>query len=521
MSAALVLRGEAGTGKSALLDYAVESAGDLGVVRIVGIESEAELGFAALHQLLVPYLGDLESLPGPLRQALSAAFGIREGGPPDRFLVGLASLTLLSARATERALLCVIDDAQWLDRESAEVLAFVARRLHADAVGMLFAVRDPSDRRISLDGLPSLRVSGLGPDDARRLLASAATAEVHSGVSDQIVAQTGGNPLALIELGRELAPAQLTGEMSLPEPIPLGRSLQARFRGQVTRLPGATQVLLLTAAADPTGDPGLLWRAGRHLGFDSHAAGPAEADDLMTIGASLTFRHPLVRSAIYYGAAPVERQRVHRALAESSDPVTSGDLRAWHRSLAVTEPDEGVAVELEQAAGRARSRGGWAATGAYLTRSAELTSDTRERLRRILAAAQAENTAGASLRAQALLDSASDELTDPHQRIVAERLQGAIHFALNRPVQTASILLAAARQIAPLDPGQARAALLDALAATRVSGRLATAGAAGPDIARTARALPPAPASEASIGDLLPWPRPRAPPHGRPSRPGT
>jgi DNA-binding CsgD family transcriptional regulator len=503
MSAALVLRGEAGTGKSALLDYAVESAGELGVVRIVGIESEAELGFAALHQLLVPYLRDLESLPGPLRQALATAFGIREGGPPDRFLVGLASLTLLSAAATERPLLCVIDDAQWLDQESAEVLAFVARRLYADGVGMLFAVRDPAGRRISFDGLPSLHVSGLQPDDARQLLASVATAEVHSGVSDQLFASTGGNPLALIELGRELSRAQLTGEMSLPGPIPVGRSLQARFRGQAQLLPAATQVLLLTAAADPTGDLALLWRAGRHLGFDSSAAAPAEAAELVTIGASLTFRHPLVRSAIYYGAVTAERQRVHRALAEASDPATSGDLRAWHRSLAITEPDEAVAAELEQAAGRASSRGGWASTGAYLTRSAELTPDTPERLRRILAAVKAEAIAGAPLRAQALLDSVAGELADPHQRIAAERLQGAIDFALNEPAQAASILLAGARRIAPLDPGQARAALLDALAATRVSGRLATAGAAGQDIARTARSLPPAPASDASVGDLL------------------
>ncbi len=503
MSAVLVLRGEAGTGKSALLDYAVESAGDLGVVRIVGIESEAELGFAALHQILVPYLGDLESLPGPLQQALATAFGIREGGPPDRFLVGLASLTLLSAAATGRSLLCVIDDAQWLDQESAEVLAFVARRLYADAIGMLFAVRDPSGRRISLEGLPSLDVAGLQPDDARQLLASVATGDVHSRVSDQIVVQTGGNPLALIELGRELAPAQLTGEMSLPEPIPLGRSLQARFRGQAERLPAATQALLLTAAADPTGDLALLWRAGRQLGFDSSSAGPAEASELLTVVASPTFRHPLVRSAIYYGAATAERQRVHRVLAAISDPVTSGDLRAWHWSLAITDPDEAVATELEQAAGRARRRGGWAATGAYLTRSAELTPDTPERLRRILAAGQAENTAGAPLRAQALLDSVAGELADPHQAIAAKRLQGAIHFALNQPAQTASILLDGARRIAPLDPGQARAALLDALVATRVSGRLAPAGAAGPDIARAARSLPPAPASEVNVGDLL------------------
>lgn len=503
MSAVLVLQGEAGAGKTALLDYAIDSAGDLDVIRVVGIESEAELGFAALHQLLLPYLGRLDSLPAPLRQALATAFGIREGGPPDRFLVGLASLTLLSGAATARSLLCVVDDAQWLDQESARVVAFVARRLHADGIGMLFAVRDPSNRHASLDGLPSLRVSGLRPAKARQLLASATADTVNSEVSEQIITRTSGNPLALIELGRELAPGQLTGEISLPEPLPLGRSLQARFLSQVRRLPAATQVLLLTAAADPTGEPALLWRAGQHLGFGTQAAGPAEADELVTIGPTLTFRHPLVRSAIYHGATIRDRQRVHQALAEATDPASGADLRAWHRSEATTEPEEALAAELEQAAGRARSRGGWAATADYLTRSAALTPDAAERLRRVLAAAQAENTAGASLRAQALLDSVAGDLDDPHQRIVAQRLQGAIYYALMQPAKTAAILLDAARQIAPVDAGQARDALLDALAASRVSGRLAATGASGADIARAVRSMPQAPRSAGSIGDLL------------------
>ena len=503
MSAVLVLQGEAGAGKTALLDYAIDSAGDLDVIRLVGIESEAELGFAALHQLLLPYLGDLDSLPARLRQALATAFGLSDGGPPDRFLVGLASLTLLSGAATARSLLCVVDDAQWLDQESAGVLAFVARRLHADGIGMLFAVRDPSSRRVSLDGLPSLRVPGLRPADARQLLASATADTVNNEVSDQIIARTRGNPLALIELGRELAPGQLTGEISLPEPLPLGQSLQARFLSQVRRLPAATQVLLLTAAADPTGDPALLWRAGQHLGFGTQAAGPAEADELVTIGPSLRFRHPLVRSAIYHGATIRDRQRVHQALAEATDPASGADLRAWHRSEAATEPEEAIAAELEQAAERARKRGGWAATAAYLTRSAALTPDAAERLRRVLAAAQAENTAGAALRAQTLLDSVAGDLDDPHQRIAAQRLQGAIHYALMQPAKTAAILLDAARQIAPVDAGQARDALLDALAASRVSGRLAANGAAGADIARAVRSMPPAPQSAGSIGDLL------------------
>ena len=503
MSAVLVLQGEAGTGKTALLDYAVDSAGDLSVVRLVGIESEAELSFAALHQLLVPFLERLDVLPAPLRQALETAFGLREQGPPDRFLVGLAALTLLSSAATARPLLCVVDDAQWLDQESAGVLAFVARRLHADAVGMLFAVRDPPERHVSLAGLPALRVPGLGPSEARQLLASTAANQVYSEVSERIIAQTSGNPLALIELGRELAPGQLTGEIALPEPLPMSRSLQARFLSQVRGLPAATQILLLTAAADPTGDPALLWRAGQHLGFGSYAAGPAEARELVTFGPTVSFRHPLVRSAIYHGATIVDRQRVHHALAEATDPGSGADLQAWHRSEAATEPDEAIAAELEQAAERARNRGGWASTGAYLTRAAALTPDAAVRLRRVLAAAQADNTAGTSLRAQALLDSVASQLDDPHQRVVAQRLQGAIHYALSQPAKTASVLLGAARQIAPVDVGQARNALLDALAASRVSGRLAATGASSTDIARAARSLPLTPQSAESIGDLL------------------
>jgi DNA-binding CsgD family transcriptional regulator len=502
MSAVLVLRGDAGTGKTALLDYAVDAAGDLDVVRLVGIESEAELGFASLHQLLVPYLGRLDSLPAPQRQALATVFGIREGGPPDRFLVGLASLTLLSAAATARPLLCVVDDAQWLDQESAAVLAFIARRLHADAIGMLFAVREPSERRISLDGLPSLHVPGLPPAEARQLLAHASGDKASTEVIEQIVTQTSGNPLALIEIGHDLAPEQLSGEAFLPVPLPVGRGLQARFLSQVRRLPDATQVLLLTAAADPTGDPALLWRAGKHLGFDARDAGPAEAAELLTIGTVLAFRHPLVRSAIYHGATVIDRQRAHEALAEATDPESGVDLSAWHRSEAATGPDEAVAMGLERAAERAKRRGGWSATGAYLTRSAAFTPDGADRLRRVLAAAQAETMAGAAARAQVLLDSVAGELRDPYQRIAGQRIQGAIHHALMQPAKTASILLDAARQIAPVDVGQARNALLDALAASMWSGRLATAGATGLDIARAVRSMPQS-SSAGSIDDLL------------------
>jgi DNA-binding transcriptional LysR family regulator/DNA-binding CsgD family transcriptional regulator len=503
LSAVLVLHGEPGIGKTALLDWAIESARGFRTVRLVGIESETELGFAALHQLLLPFLGRLDLVPGPQRHALATALGLRDGSPPDRFLVGLASLTLLAAAAAERPLLCVVDDVQWLDQESAAVLAFVARRLSVDAIAMLFAVQEPSERHVRLQGLPQLRVRGLPATDARQLLASAAPSKVDSGVSDQIIAQTSGNPLALIELGREFSAEQLAGQAALPEPLPVGPSLEARFLRQVRCLPDATQTLLLTAAADPAGDPAVLWRAGECLGFGITAAAPAESQKLVTFGPQVRFRHPLIRSAVYHGAALMERKRVHAALAEATDPSTGADLRAWHRAEAAIGPDESVAAELEQAAERARSRGGWAATGAFLTRAAMLTPDAAPHVRRVLAAAAAEATAGASLHAQALLDGVADQLDDPRQRIVAQRIEGAIHYALDQTGQTASILLNAARQLVPLDIGQARAALLDALTAARISGRLAVSGVDDTDVARAARSTPLPPQSAVTVGDLL------------------
>jgi DNA-binding CsgD family transcriptional regulator len=502
LSAVLVLRGEPGVGKTALLGYAVDAAADFEVARLAGIESETELGFAALHQLLLPFLDRLDSLPEPQGRALATAFGLRGGGPPNRFLVGLASLTMLSAAATARPLLCVVDDAQWLDQESADVLAFVARRLQADAIGMLFAVREPSERRSGLHELPRLRVGGLPPEQARELLGSAAPGIIDDDVSEQIIARTGGNPLGLIELGHELTPGQLAGELTLPEPLPLGPGLKARFLRQVRSLPAATQTLLLTAAADPTGDPTVLWPAGEHLGFDVHAAGPAEAYDLLTFGPPVRFRHPLIRSAVYYGASLPERTQVHEALAEVTDPARDADLRAWHRAVAATGPDEAVAADLEQAAGRARSRGGWAGAGAFLARAAELTPDGAVRLRRVLAAAQAEATAG-TVRAQALLDGVTGQLDDPRQRSLALRVQAVICYAQDRPAQAASLLAGAAREVRPLDIGQARRLLLDAIGAAKISGRFASSGASEVDIARAVRSMALPPQQGATAGDLL------------------
>ena len=501
-SAALVLHGEPGAGKTKLLDYAAESGEGFEVVRLLGIESETEFGFAALHQLLLPFLGGLRSLPAPQRDALAGALGLRRADSPDRFLVALAALTMLARAAAKRPLLCIVDDAQWLDRESAGVLGFIARRLSADAVAMLFVVRGPSERTVELEGFPWVQIGGLPADEAGQLLASAVAGRVDRGVSERVISQTGGNPLGLIDLGGELSREQLAGEISLPDLLPLGGSLQARYLRQIRRLPGETQIFLLAAAADPTGDPALLWRAGEFLGFGVRAAAPAEVEGLLRFSPLVRFRHPLIRSAVYHGATLAGRVRVHEALARATDPQMAADLRAWHRAEAAIGPDESVAGELEQAADRARARGGWAASARFLARAATLTPDADARFRRVLAAAQAETTAGACVRAQALLDSVAGQLDDPVKRAAVQRVQGTIRYALDQTAEAASVLLDAARQLAPLDVGQARATLLEALAAARISGRLGKSGSSD-DIAHAIRSLPRPSLAEATIGDLV------------------
>jgi DNA-binding CsgD family transcriptional regulator len=502
LSGVLVLRGEPGIGKTALLDYAAGAAAGLEIVRVEAVESEMELGFAGLHQLLLPYLGAIPALPPPQRGALSSAFGLHDRGPPDRFLVALATLTLLGHLASERGLLCVVDDAQWLDRESAGVLAFVARRLHADAIAMLFAVREPSDRPAGFADLPAVQLPGLPAPAARQLL-SAGVRDLDEEVGTRIVAQTRGNPLALIEVARELTPAQLSGGEPLPELLPLGPQLEAGFLRQTRDLPAATQALLLAAAAEPTGDPALLWRAGRDLGFTPDSAAPAQAGDLLALGSVIRFRHPLVRSAIYHSAAPIERRRIHQALAAATDPGQDPDRRAWHLSEAAAAPEEGVAAALERAAGRAVARGGWAASAAFLTRAAMLSPGPGPRARRLLAAARAESTAGAPEQAQVLLDRSRDRPGDPLQDGLARRAQGEIYHALNQPADAAAMLLAAAAQLAPLDVRLARDALLDAFSAASLSGPLAFGSAAGTDIAAAARGMA-LPAGEVpGLGDLL------------------
>jgi predicted ATPase len=399
-SGVLVLRGEPGVGKTALLLYAVRSASGFRVARAVGVESERELAFATLQQLCAPMLDVLDELPDIQREALQAAFGLRAAKPPERFLVGLAALSLCSAAGEEKPLLCVVDDAQWLDRESAQAVAFMARRLLADPVALLFATRE---RDGELSGLPELIVGGLDAEDARALLKASMPAPLNERVRDRIVAETQGNPLALLELPRGLTPSQLAAGLTASAAVSLSGRIEDSFRRRGEQLPLDAQRLLLLAAADPAGEPALVWDAAQRLGVGSDAAAPAAAAGLLDIDSRVVFRHPLVRSAIYRAASPVERREVHRALADATDRQLDPDRRAWHLAEAAQGPDEDVAAALERSAGRAEQRGGQAAAAAFLERSAELSVGPQRRAQRLLAAAGAHLAAGAYPQARALL----------------------------------------------------------------------------------------------------------------------
>ena len=353
-SRVLVVHGEPGVGKTALLDYLAGRAQGCWVARAVGVQSEMELAFAGLHQLLTPMLDRAEHLPVPQRDALRTAFGLGVGPAPDRFVVALAVLSLLSDVAEERPLVCVIDDEQWLDRASVQALAFVARRLDAESVGLVFAARVPGGE---VAGLPELAVQGLAEGDARTLLDSVLTGPLDARVRDQIVAETRGNPLALLELPRGITPAQLAGGFGLPGVVPLPGRIEESFRRQLDALPAETRRLLQLAAAEPADDPVLVRRAADRLGIDVQAAAPAVEAGLVEVGARMRFWHPLVRSAAYRSASAADRQVVHAALAEVTDPAADPDRRAWHRAQACTGPDEDVAAELEHSAGRAQARG--------------------------------------------------------------------------------------------------------------------------------------------------------------------
>jgi DNA-binding CsgD family transcriptional regulator len=498
-SRALVVLGEPGVGKTALMQYALESASAYRVARAVGVESEMELAFAALHQLCAPMLDRLERLPGPQREALATAFGLSAGDAPDRFLVGLAALGLLSEVARERPLLCFVDDAQWLDRASAQTLAFVARRLLAESIGVVFATREPSEE---LRGLPELHVQGLRNGDARELLASVVHGPLDERVSDRIVAETRGNPLALLELPRGLTHAELAGGFGLPDAPALSGRIEESFQRQLAELEPSTQLLVLVAAAEPLGDPMLVWRAAERLGLGADAAPPAAAAGLAEFGARVRFRHPLVRSAVYRAAPAPQRQSVHAALAEATDPDVDPDRRAWHRAQAATGPDEDVAADLERSAERAQRRGGLAAAAAFLERSTLLTPDPARRSERALAAAQATHQAGSPDAALRLLIVAEAGPVDDLQRARADVLRAQIAFATSGGGDAPPLLLKAARRLEPLDARGARDTYLDALSAALFVGRLTTDGGVL-EAARAARAAPAAPQPPAAADLLL------------------
>jgi DNA-binding CsgD family transcriptional regulator len=488
-SGVLVLRGEPGVGKTALLECAIESAPDLMVVRAIGVEAEMELTYAALHHVCAPLLERVDRIPAPQRDALATTFGLREGPVPDRFLVGLATLSLLSEAAQERPVVCAIDDAQWLDRASAQVLAFVGRRLVAESVVLLAATREAAGK---YGRLPELVVEGLPGADARALLASAITGRLDERVAEQLLAEARGNPLALLELPRGWSAAQLAGGFRVPGVLSLSGKIEESFVNRLEALPDDRQQLLLVAAAEPTGDPGLLSRAAERLGLADAVLHPAESAHLLDVDARVRFRHPLARSAVYRAATPHQRRSAHRALAEATDAQLDPDRHAWHLAEATAGPNEAVAAELERAAGRAQARGGLAAAAAFLERATALTAEPQRHAERALAAAQTTYEAGALDDAIALLDIADAGAHHKLERARVDLLRGQIAFAARRGRDAPPLLLKAARELEPVDPSLARATYLEALSAAMFAGRLVRGGGVV-EVSEAALAGPPPP----------------------------
>jgi DNA-binding CsgD family transcriptional regulator len=471
----LVVRGEAGVGKSALLDYVAARAQGCRLSRAAGVEYEAELPLAGLQQLLGGSVVEhSEHLPGPQRDALKVAFGLEQGPAPDRFLVALATLGVLCDMAEQGTLVCLIDDAQWLDRASIQVLAFIGRRLGAERFALLFAVREPSAVQ-ELEGLPELPIEGLADHDARRLLAWAAPGQFDEQVRDRIVAETRGNPLALLELPRSLTPAEMAGGFGLPDARTLSGRVQQSFLRRIESLPEQARELLFVAAAEPVGDVTLLLRALDILGIAADSIVPAENEGLIELGARVRFPHPFVRSAAYRAATPEVRRRGHAALAEATDPETDPDRRAWHRAHATPATNEAVAVELERCASRAQARAGAEAAAAFLERAVELTPTGEIRGQRAISAARAKMSAGALSGAEALLAIAALCPINELDCARAERLKAHIAFARTRGGDTPALLSAAAQRLERLDPESARETHLEALWAAVRSGRFARA----------------------------------------------
>jgi DNA-binding CsgD family transcriptional regulator len=465
-SRVLVVRGEPGVGKTTLLEHVVGQEHSCQVARASGVQSEMELAFAGLHQLCAPMLDRAERLPLPQQDAMRTAFGLLAGPPPDRFIVGLAALNLLSEAAAERPLICLIDDEQWLDQASAQALGFAARRLGANPVGLVFATRNPG---AELAGLPELEVDGLPEEDARALLHSALAGPLDDQVRDLIVAETRGNPLALLELPEGLSPAELAGGFGLPRSAAATGRVGHTFDRQLAALPAQTRRLVLLAAADPSGDRALVWRAARLLGIPVQAGEPAAEAELVEFGGRIRFRHPLARSAAYGSASLRERREAHAALAEVTDQVADPDRRAWHRAQAAAVPDEEVAVELERSAGRAQARGGLPAAAAFLERSVVLTADPARQADRALAAAQVSLQAGALGNALDLLSAVAAGPLDEFASARVDRLRGQVVFASGRTSDASTALLKAARRLEPFDLDLARETYLAAWGAASLT----------------------------------------------------
>ena len=497
-SQTIVLRGEAGVGKSALLDYVLDQSTGFRVARVAGVESDMELAFAGLQQLCAPLLGHLDELPEPQREALNVAFGRGVGATPDRFLVGLAVLSLMSAAADDEPLLCVIDDAQWLDQVSVQTLGFVSRRLMAEPVALVFAVRDDggdgNGNGNVLAGLSELMIGGLSDSDARQLLDSVVPGRMDERVRDRIVVETRGIPLALLEVPRNLSAAELAGGFGNLGMRRSAGQIEEGFVERIQALPAPTQRLLLVAAAEPVGDAALFLRAAALLNIPVDALAPAEAAGVIEFGPRMRFHHPLVRSATYRAADLGDRRTVHRALAEATDPLTDPDRRAWHAANAATGPDDAVAAELESSAGRAQSRGGVAAAATFLERAAALTSDPALRGSRALAAAQAKRDAAAPEAAHELLAIAELGPLSALQRAQVARMRAQMEFVRSRAGEPGALkttdasaqLLSAARGLETLDDDLARETYLEALAAGMYAGRLGEPGRLV-EIARAAR----------------------------------
>ena len=482
-SRALVLHGDPGIGKTALLEYLAWTAAACRVLAAGGVQSEMEIAFAGLHQLCSPMLEHVVTIPDPQRDALQITFGMTSGPVPDPFMVGLGVLSLLSEVAAEQPLVCIVDDEQWLDRASAQILAFVARRLGEESVGLVFGARVPSPE---LAGLPELIIRGLPENDARSLLDSVLTAPVDAAVRDRIVAEASGNPLALLEFPRDLTAAELAGGFALPHALPLSQSIEERFLRRAETVPPATRRLLLLASAEPAGDPILVWQAAEHLGIDPSAAQPAAEAGLVEFGSRVRFRHPLVRSAIYWSAPAADRRDVHRALGEVTDPSVDPDRRAWHLAQAAEGPDEDVAGELERSAGRAQARGGFAAAAAFLDRATALTRDPALRAKRALDGAQAKVQVGAVDSALQLLAVAEVGPLNELELARVALVRAQLAFVSSRGNDAAPLLVKAAAKLESVDEDLARATYLDALVAAQFAGRFATPGGTLLDVARAA-----------------------------------